>query len=299
MRTLLISPLLLPTLALAQPVYLVHDPVWHLSSVCANQYGAGPCLAHDTYTYSVGNDTVVGGLTYARILRSGSVELMQLSVPPSPSCAGTTPYGPEVRGLVRQQGRTLRAWDGEADVLLHDFELEVGDMLPLSLTNGSTAVQVTALDSVQMNGEWRRVFTLGNSWAQTLIEGVGSDHGLLEPITDFLECGYTLDCYGIQGDGYYPDPGVPCALPSAVAEEEALIVAVGPNPAAEQLSISLSATAANAALALVDATGRTVRGPTATGGKLQWDVADLPAGVFHLVARTSTSMAARTVVVMH
>lgn len=299
MRTLLLAPLLVPIWAQAQPEYLAHQPVWVQSSVCANQSGAGPCLAQDAYRYTLGSDSLIGGVTYTRILRSGAVTLMPMGGQPDPSCTGTTAYSPWLAALVRQQGRSLRAWTGEVDTLLHDFDLEVGAMLPLSLTNHSSDVQVVAKDSVQMNGEWRRVYTLSNSWAEFLVEGAGSNFGLLEPIANFLECGYSLECYGLAGEGYYPVPGVQCDLSDGLAEAAAPLVTMGPNPAGEQLTIRLSAAVANATLTLLDATGRAVRSTPMMGSTHQWDVADLPAGVFHVVLRTPASVTTRAVVVMH
>lgn len=257
-------------------------------------------MAHNTYQYSVAGDSVVNGVHYTRIMRSGTVALWPMAGQPNPLCTGTaTPYGPWLVALVRQQGRTLRAWNGEVDTLLHDFDLHVGDLVPISLTNSSDAIEVVAVDSMLMNGQWRRVYTLVNGWADQLVEGVGSNNGLLEPIAVVLECGYSLDCYGMAGAGYYPGPGPQCQLPDGLPELETPAMSMGPNPASDQLTISLAGDVGNGVLQLLDAQGRLVRSVTPVGRTWNWDVSDVPTGVYQLQLCSGTTKVTRALAVMH
>ena len=232
--TLLFVPLLTVTGLSAQD-YLADGPLWRVRSLCGVP---APCIATDNYLYFTAGDSVIEGVTYTKVLRQGSVTYnWQASPPPLSNCSGTTNYGPDydVPQLVRQVDRQLRIWDGTADVLLHEFDLVVGSTLPQSWTNWNEDITVSAVDSVLVGTEMRARYALQNSWAPYLIEGIGSSHGLFEPISNFFDCGYELECFGLGAESYYPVAGEACGLPMGVADlgrnEEQWTLA--PNPASD------------------------------------------------------------------
>jgi len=60
-----------------------------------------------------------------------------------------------------------------AEMLLYDFDLEVGDTLPVTYNN-PPGVYVTAVDSFYTSAGYRKRFMLaGDTWSKFLIEGVG------------------------------------------------------------------------------------------------------------------------------
>ncbi|MBL0044702.1 MAG: T9SS type A sorting domain-containing protein [Flavobacteriales bacterium] len=244
MRTLVLLALGLPFLAHAQNDYLANDPVWTNTAVCGDMGGGGGgmCVSTDTYNYRLDGDSLIGVYTYSKVMRSGSVSLAWQGgpPPPPPACTGTSVYGPQDAGLLRQDGLRLYAWDGDSDELLYDFDLEVGETLPVTMNNWNTDITVTAIDSLLVGTEWRKRFALANSWAPFLIEGIGSSNGLFEPLSNFLECGYSLDCFGLDTVGYYPGPGPNCSLAMGVAQVSIARsnLTVSPNPVNDMLSIS-------------------------------------------------------------
>jgi hypothetical protein len=238
--TLLLSSLV-GTAVVAQG-YLDNDPIWQQHEVCAVP---APCIATDVFNYFTAGDSVIDNITWTKVQRMGSVTYnWQGPLPQGPGCEGISPYGPGSQGtwLIRQEARQLRMWVDDADQLLHEFDLVVGQTLPLSLTNWNEDITVLAVDSVLIGTEMRARYELGNSWAAYLVEGVGSSNGLLEPIANFLECGYGLSCFGLGSIGYYPAEGPNCALEMRIAPPAAMPAnLLVPNPANDVVRISAGA----------------------------------------------------------
>ncbi|HEY0978180.1 MAG TPA: T9SS type A sorting domain-containing protein [Flavobacteriales bacterium] len=282
MRTPLLTAFLLPAWLQAQPDYLTGTPVWTVTQVC-NQagFGGGPCITTDVLNYTLAGDSIIDGLTYTKVERTGTVDPMWTGVEPTPpSCINTYTYGPWHAGLIRQEGRTLRKWDGENDVLLYDFDLQIGQNVPLSAVNGNDQITVSALDSIEMNGVWRRVYTITGDWSATLIEGVGSDKGLFEPMSTMFECGYQLDCFSLEGQSYYPTPGPDCDLHIGLAETQQPRLMLAPNPTEGLLQVITPDRTASQATEVVDVNGRTVQQATLQGGRAEIDLTGVPAGTY-------------------
>lgn len=260
--------------------YLANEPIWLQHSVCGVP---APCIANDGFNYFTAGDSVIDGVTWTRVLRAGVVTLNWQSMPPpQPGCSGTTPYGTGFHGawLIRQQERQLRIWVDDADQLLHEFDLVVGQTLPLSFTNWNEDISVVAVDSVLIGTAMRARYELGNSWAQYLIEGVGSSHGLFEPLSNFFDCGYTLDCFGLGAEGYYPQEWEgSCAVVMRSAPADApRMFSVAPNPT--HGDVLIAGLRPGSQVTLSDATGRTVLAQRSTAEFLRLDVSALPAGCY-------------------
>ena len=282
MRTRLLPTLLVPTLLAAQPDYFANDPVWTVTAVC-NQagMGGGPCITTDTYNYRIDGDSLVGGVSYKVVMRSGSVSHVWIGpLPPPELCDENITYGPLFQGLLRQEGRVLYTHDGNEEVLLYDFDLEVGEMLPLTANNGNDQILVTELDSVEMNGSWKRTFTVQGDWSERIIEGVGSDMGLFEPLSSAFECSYNLDCYGFGGQAYYPEPGPSCELVMGLVELQSDDFSVAPNPTYGPVNVSRIGNGSSMPVDVLDAEGRSCMRTAISGASVQLDLAHLRAGTY-------------------
>ncbi|MBP7408578.1 MAG: T9SS type A sorting domain-containing protein [Flavobacteriales bacterium] len=280
--TLLVSSLL-ASAATAQN-YLANDPVWLVASICGVP---APCIATDNYNYYTAGDSLIQGVTWTKVQREGQYTLAwQSPNQPDPNCQGLHPYGPAYYGvkLIRQEVRELRIWADDADQLLHDFDLVVGSTLPVSYTNWNTDITVLAVDSVLIGTEMRARYELANSWAQYLIEGVGTSHGLFEPVSNFFDCGYSLDCFGLGADAFYPDAGgSSCWVVMAVDESDGLTgLTLAPNPADNMVTISTTASTAQEVL-VRDMSGRIVlQERIASAPTSSLDVSGLPNGFYAL-----------------
>ena len=285
MRTPLLLAGLLPLCAFAQNDYFANDPIWRQSSLCNGGGGVGgSCISDKTYNYVLAGDTVANGYTYKKVMRQGTETLYWQggNPPPPPIYTGTIQFGPEFVAYLRQDGLTIRELqvDIGMEYLVHDFNLNTGDTLPWSTTNWNTDITVGAIDSIQVGTEWRKRFALVNSWAPYLIEGIGSSHGLLEPVSNFFDCGYALECFGLGAVGYYPAPGPDCALAMGTTGPEPMIIdlAVYPNPAMDRLHITGDQPLGP--VSLFDAQGRVVAAARAQGSALDLDIHDLPPGLY-------------------
>lgn len=274
-------------IAMAQD-YLGNEPVWLQHSVCAVP---APCIATDAFNYYLTGDSIIQGVTWKKVVREGQFTYMwQASPPVGPGCSGTQPYGPEFNGtwLIRQQDRQLRIWVDDTDELLHEFDLQVGQTVPLSYTNWNSDITVAAIDYVQIGGETRTRYELSNSWAQYLIEGVGSSNGLFEPLSNFFECGYGLDCFGLGNVSYYPTEWEgSCWMAMGLyskAEEPRLTLA--PNPAS--LEAVVQGTRAGERIMIKDALGREVISLTSTADRTPVNVSGLAAGLYSVVSGSAT-----------
>lgn len=286
---------LLPTLAGAQVDYLANDPVWRVTSVC-NQLGSigSPCIMTDDHQYMLAGDTLIAGHVYKSTLRTGSTHgSWQGQLPAPPSCIDHIIYGPERSTPIRQEGRALYVWNGDAEELLFDFDLEVGDMLPTSFNNFDESMEVVDLDSIQLSGEWRRVYTVSGTSTHTIVEGIGSDRGLFEPIGAILECGHDFECFSLNGESVYP--GAECNIIMAIAGSQEQPIDIRFDAANALLTVVIPDGSAATAVQVLDVNGRLCLQTrlNATGGQV--DLGSLAIGTYmvRIGARTERVVVAR------
>lgn len=285
MKTLFLIVFAVPLAAAAQNDYFANDPVWRVGSLCNNGGGiGGSCMSDKTYNYYLSGDTLANGFTYKKVMRQGTETVYWLggNPPPPPMCTGTSQFGPELVALLRQDGLAIFEWQEDMDVLVYDFDLNTGDTLPLSTTNWNTDITVGAIDSIQVGTEWRKRFALINSWAPYLVEGIGSSHGLLEPVSNFFDCGYELECFGLGSMGYYPSQGPDCHMAMGLFDPPARPAQfqVFPNPAITGVEVVSDRSLGT--VRLFDAQGREVLVHTTNAMSTRIDLEGLGAGMYVL-----------------
>jgi hypothetical protein len=225
-------------------------------------------------------DTVVGGITYHRLQTRGLCTIQEIT-PPYNNWQETDP--PQILCLFRQDtvARQVLVYDPnvDAEVLWYDFTLSVGDY-PITWDQpGVGAVQVLALDSMELNDGWHRTWVLGMQYLGvvtdsafcTIIEGVGSTyglqavHGLLPP----FEAGDALTCHSRNNVPVYPFGSAECdiSMGGAFAHARPVRVSVFPNPATDRLTVSGLSTS-NAQYQLVDIMGSVVQQGALTQGSI-------------------------------
>lgn len=213
--------------------YFQNNPVWGLKSDCQAGY---PCVNHKTYNYYTNGDTIINSVSYKKIYEKGQGYYAWYSSPPSncPSTGYYTYSNSSSSYFIRSINKEMyiRRPSDTNEQLLYDFDLSVGDSLPLSFNNFSPNVVVSAIDSVYTPYGYRKRFSLsGDTWSQYLIEGVGTDKGLVEPIQVPLECGYNLICYSLNDSTFYPNLGANCELANVIKEyANEINFSISPNP---------------------------------------------------------------------
>lgn len=240
--------------------YLLHNPVWRDSSTCAVPQ---PCIQYEGYNFYVNGDTTWNGQVYKKIFRKGAGLNVWMGPPPA-QCSGTYSYTEtEPSFILRSFGKQMfiKIQSEPSEQLLYDFDLEVGDTLPATYNNWpGNIIYVTAIDSFYTPYGYRKIFTLGGAnWAQHLIEGVGSSHGLVEPLSNFFDCGYQLLCFSMNDTSWYPAQGISCNIPLSLGEVSAAAnISVNPNPMTGQTIITTPVVWKNATMSVIDSRGRVV-----------------------------------------
>ncbi len=158
------------------------------------------------YQYTIDGDTLISSTTYQKIFRTGYT---------NNSFCYFGPFG--YSGCIREDGNKhiyLRLPSSNSDTLLYDFSLNVGDTVQSFLNYCTVPITVISIDSILIQSSYRKRFNLdGGCQANSvsLIEGIGSTHGLLDATSSFESAGH-LDCFTLNGQTIFPDTISNCPL---------------------------------------------------------------------------------------
>jgi hypothetical protein len=197
------------------------------------------CLINDHYNMYIDGDTTIGPFTYHKLFQKG----FTYSNCPPPGFY----YFNQLRGFFRQDIPNKKAYINYngIDTLAYDFNLSAGDTLPISILNfGDNYVE--SVDSVLVGNSYRKMFWISNqSYTEylRLIEGIGSDHGLLAYLvgngesSSVLYCLYEDETLQWNNDlyGWYG-----CELFSSIEEQkQRSSFTVQPNPLRTSAQINI------------------------------------------------------------
>jgi hypothetical protein len=175
---------------------------------------------------SITGDTAISGVFFHKLMQTWVTYNNYLGMggwcTSTVSGGGTGYYGALRNDSVNK--KVYFAFDGLSnDTLLYDFNLSVGDTLPVSYINdtihGSPNIfnWVSAIDSISIGGIYHKQFWISADTAMwqtnyvSIIEGVGSTFGVFAKLIPPFEAGSTLICLVENGLLAYPDgSGVPC-----------------------------------------------------------------------------------------
>lgn len=241
--TFTIFTMLLTFTASAQiPDYLAGTPQWRIEWTFG---GSLPCLEKHDYIYYLNGDSTVGEYNYKKVYERRLVLYDWLDSPPPPPpyefCEGAD-YSDKFRILIRQEGRKMFVRDQMGqDTLLYDFNLEVGDTLPITYNMyPDEDFVVTAIDSMLIGSSFRKIFHINIFTGDVLIEGIGFSSGLIDLFYNY-EFPSILNCFVRNDTTWYPQYGEPCDLSvsidnNSVSEQ----ISAWPNPVKDQLNIVLN-----------------------------------------------------------
>jgi hypothetical protein len=155
--------------------------------------------------YALHGDTVINDLAYGRLcLETG--DLIDPLIEPV--------------GAIREEDRRIYyigqgflGSDFSEEVLLYDFTAEVGDTIDHTETRSFRSI-VLETDSIQIDGEYRKMYTVDNGWyyhnPDLIVEGIGSiKNGLLGHVSDIPTCGthfWEHVCFSEKGEVRYRNP---------------------------------------------------------------------------------------------
>lgn len=203
-----------------------------------------------------GNDTLLNGLTYHRLLAHGYCDWDWIVTGWLPQdCWPPSGYYTEPQfdfAFFRQDTSERKVWafdmyQGE-EILLYDFNIGLGPYPPTYNNHAPGLLQVVALDSVELNDGWHRSWVLGfdqggymDSAFCKVIEGVGSTFGLTTELVPPFEGGGELLCHQAGGVPLYPLGQEQCVTNMGVGPSGppgALVLRGYPDPTAGPLTIT-------------------------------------------------------------
>lgn len=258
----LITLLLLATTTIinAQEIdYFADNPQWRMHLTFG---GAMPCLEQWDYVYYVNGTDTINGIEYAQLYEIRTIEYEWMNPPPV-GCSGTYTYGPGLRGLFRQEDRKIFMREDGNNILIYDFDLQVGDALPDSPMY-EPGIFVTGIDSILIGANYRDIFSLSTNYftnPDILIEGIGFEYGFLEPFPGWYP--EELVCFSLDGLVYYenPNPPAPCDMFVGIFDHPAkdINLEIYPNPTSGLITIRTESLAAkDVSIEISDLSGREI-----------------------------------------
>ena len=237
-----------------------NNPVWNFhrfDGVCANPNPPLPGTCESRYSINYEADTVILGLTYHKLTSPLFIDY---------SCSGTR-YDTIYYGAIRQDTAAKKVyfvnWNSSTESLLYDFNLEVGDTIQgyLECDYAGQVDTVVSIDSVLVGNSYHKRWLINAFYSVHIIEGVGSDYGLIEPIPQAIPDMHSFYafCFSESGQTLYPDTSTSCNLIShtkMLPSTKERQLSVFPNPAIGQFTITVPEVAIR--LYVIDMTGRVV-----------------------------------------
>src|SRR5688572_14311690 len=219
------------TLRAQIPDYFANSPEWRMRY----QIGwVGPCLMTTDYVLYVNGDTVINTDTYKKMYSRGTISYTDMQ--PN-GCTDSYSTFNHLYALLKQEGRKIFKNNAGSDTLLYDFDLVIGDTLPITEINPFNNIVVAGIDSQLIDGSYRRTFDLtGNSGFDQLIEGIGQEPGytggLLDAFPPYFESAYQFVCFSINDSVYFDAGSFYCVFNLDIDNpDEWEVLKAFPNPA--------------------------------------------------------------------
>jgi hypothetical protein len=197
MKTLLIGLTAFFMVTLAHGQTNVQQPFpdsafWRVDMHC--QYHN--CNERYYYNYYFGGDTLLNSSLHIKIMRD-SVVLQGIGGPPC--MLNPWAHNAGYLGALKQDSIAKKVFlvlpNTTTDTLIYDYNLVVGDTIKGLLANGYTMI-VSSIDSIWIGNQYRRKwnFTAPNEGPGYIIQGIGSDNGLIESLNSSGFCFSSLIC---------------------------------------------------------------------------------------------------------
>lgn len=249
----------------------------------------------------ISGDTTINDILYKKIGQTGYDVF----------CTDIITSGPYYMGALREDTALNKVFfipEGyQNDMLLYDYNLQVGDTLPQGYNVNFLADElfVNSIDTFETNGVLRQRWNLEAEYMgpfASIIEGIGSTTGLLEEIYMF-EADAFLRCYFQNDIAYYTNslPASECVMPTdscfylGVNEQESVDILCYPNPAKDVVNIAGLDRLKISEVRIYDQMGRQVfMNKLETNGI---DISGLNPGMYFLHIKTEEGIASKKLIV--
>lgn len=269
------------------------DKVW----LEAFYIGANECAYEEVYQLRFGGDTLIAGNTYRKILKRSFDQ-----VNPGPYCPPFEAQDGEfmVEDVFMREdtaAQQVLIWhvdnnnypEGQ-EILLYDFNLEIGDTVPpgdiapsdYSIGNG--VIVDTVMNYTLLNGEDRQQFAFFTIDQGSYTEGIGGMYGLYRPHYPALSGWGSIMCIKQNGNFIYSQPGslTQCNWMTAVDDIPVSSISLYPNPNNGLFKIDIDVPSASGTMGLMifNAMGQSVYADRVVAG-MNTIEASLQRGLYH------------------
>lgn len=301
MRTVVLVVFLGFTSAYGQPnQYFQHNPVW---TCYRSNTAIWPYHIEENYNYYVRGDTVIGAFTYKQVFIKGTH-----SYQPMLGSGGSSDYlRPNPSFFLRSTSdrRIYIMPYGAGEYELYNFQATgIGDTVfyyppyidyfqePDIVGNATPRVDavVTAMDSIYADGMYLRRFTTWVDFSELIfVEGVGHNHGLLEPVMNLIEIQHEHICYSANDTlwtvfGSSPGVAGTCEMEVSLSGVDEAGILYGwniyPNPASDHVYIDQPSSSQLFGIRVFNTLGQCIISTTASASPFQLDVNGLPPGIY-------------------
>ena len=194
------------------------------------------------YILFMDGDTIISGNNYKKLSSSGYWH------PQGMPYDGANYYSDSCKGAFREDTVLKKVFYvppySSTETLLYDFNLNIGDTLPVTYSNHSSSVTVTSIDSVLMGSDYRKLIWLSmereSGMYAFIVEGMGASYGMLNDFVPWFESGSYLRCFSVNNQTLYSDTNFTCVFNVGFQELEKqnYSLVISPNPATNQFTIS-------------------------------------------------------------
>lgn len=228
-----------------------------------NLCGGGYC-----YHYYIAGDTIINSNTYRQIYRSKIVELG--------NPCGTWHWFLDTGyvGALRDDSIANKVFfvlpTLTSDTLLYDYNLNVGDTVKGYLAAECANIVISSKDSININGLFHKrwffdTFCSSSFTGNFIIEGVGTEYGLIEPIPDWFQKNSAFVCLHDSAGTIFTNtnwnPYMSCQLITSINNPHESIERISffPNPFSQQTTLQSNKALNNATLNIYNSFGQQVK----------------------------------------
>lgn len=262
--------------------------------------------SRDIYSINMSKqDTIIFGKKYKPLLKNGTTTYYSFG---GRDIVSTRNYSNQYIGSIREENKKIYFLDVNKSVedTLYDFNgVKIGDTLTQRKLYGMSfsTYTVYSIDSVKVGTTYRKrywinpPFTLTQGRTLHIIEGIGSNMGLIPYYNDFEIKRYSW-CHSIKDNlVYQSSPDIQCLTPSKELKENKNIE-IYPNPVSGILNIETNDITSLTKLILYDFTGKPIISKNLTESSTQsLDLSILPNGLYTLVLGLEKTLIIKKIIV--
>jgi hypothetical protein len=269
-----------------------------------------PFVGYNYYTgsniYFLAGDTIISSLNYKKILTTGYL------VYHSTLNGFVNYFQNKYVGAIRQDVINKKVYFCDSSTtsnrLLYNFNLNVGDTLPLTYNNTVNTNYVSSIDSILIGTNYRKRFHISKTGLYVpqpdsnyacLIEGIGSTCGLLDPIIPGGPWTQTsLNCFSQNNRVLYnPSGNCDSTLGLRTISTQETIFNIYPNPSNGSFVIEPQNALYNVHCTVYDVNGKLVLSQT-INGKTSIDASSLNEGVYNISLQSNEGVINKRLVIV-